>query len=214
MVFEHFFEDSPTVYIVDDEPLVRVSLIDLFDSLKLKAVGYESADEFLSEADLRQHGCILLDVFMPGTNGLDLQSQLALAGNTMPIVFMTGRGTVPMSVQAMKAGATDFLLKPFENGAVIAATFAAIRRDAERRQFVAACEQIRQAAASLTPREREVMKYVGDGLMNKQIAYEMKISEMMVKLHRGRMMRKMQAGSLAELVKKLDLVATEFDIYQ
>lgn len=214
MLIERLFEAPPIVYIVDDEAMIRLSLIDLFESRQMRAVGFESAEDFLNQADLTQPGCILLDVHMPGTNGLDLQSQLAAAGNTMPIVFVTGRGTVPMSVKAMKAGAADFLLKPFENSDVIAAASEAIRLDAERRQVSRACKAVREAAALLTPREREVMKYVGDGLMNKQIAHEMHISEMMVKLHRGRMMKKMQAGSLAELVKKLDLVATEFDIYQ
>jgi FixJ family two-component response regulator len=211
---EQLEQDIPTVCIVDDEASIRASLVDLFESAGMRAVAYQSADDFLDRADLSQAGCILLDVHMPGLNGLDLQSRLAAAGCFMPIVFMTGRGTVSMSVQAMKAGASDFLLKPFENAELMEATREAITRNIERREAAATYDAICATAKTLTPPERAVMKYVGEGLMNKQIAHQMQIGETMVKLHRRQMMKKMQVGSLAELVKKLDLVAGKFDIYQ
>lgn len=207
-------KDEPVVCIVDDEGPVRASLVDLFESVAMKAIAFESASDFLERCDMGQAGCILLDVRMPGISGLDFQDQLAAAGNTMPIIFMSGHGSIPLTVKAMKAGATDFLIKPFAGSAVIAAVGEAIRRDAENRKEAAIRAQVQSCEARLTPREREVLHYVAAGLMNKQIAHEMQISEIMVKLHRGRMMKKMQAGSLAELVRKFDMLKPDLKLYQ
>ena len=205
--------DLPTISIVDDDAALRLSLMDLFDSLDMRATSYESGDDFLSRADLGKAGCVLLDIHMPGMNGLDIQKQLAVAECMLPIVFMTGNATVLMSVQAMKRGASDFLLKPLHRPALVGATGRAIQLNAANRAAVLAREITVSAVRTLTPREREVMKHVASGSLNKQIAYELSVSEMMIKIHRSRMMKKMQVGSLAELVKKLDQASKECDVY-
>lgn len=197
--------DAPTVCIVDDEPHVRESLVDLFESVEMKAVAFESAVDFLERWDITQAGCILLDVQMPVLTGLDLQEKLLLAGSTMPIIFMTGQNDVPVSVRALKAGAADFLIKPFKTTALVSAADAAIKKDAELRRVVSSRREALACLSSLTPREREVLGLVCEGLMNKQIAFALGISEIMVKMHRGRMMRKMNVRSVAELVRKHDL---------
>lgn len=208
MLSDHKMPHSrSTVCIIDDEPLCRSSLMDLFESMDINAEAFESGDEFLERWDLKSAGCILLDMQMPQMNGLDLQEQLTLAGSTLPIIFMSGQSDVPLSIKAFKAGATDFLLKPLRSDILISATNAAIEKDAELRLRAALFDDARRCAASLTPREREVMGFVCEGLMNKQIGFEMGISEIMVKLHRGRMMRKMEVRSVAELVRKFDLLA-------
>jgi FixJ family two-component response regulator len=202
------------VSIVDDDVALRLSLVDLFESLEMSAAPYESGDDFLMRADLGKAGCILLDIHMPGINGLDLQKQLAETRSMLPIVFMTASATVPMSVQAMKRGASDFLLKPLDSEQLVQAIERAIRLNAERRAVASQRESILSSVRRLTPREREVMTHVVKGRLNKQIAQELSVSEMMIKIHRSRMMKKMQVGSLAELVKKLDLASKEFDFYQ
>lgn len=197
--------EAPTVCIVDDEPHIRESLVDLFESVEMKAVSFESAVDFLERWDHTRAGCILLDVQMPVLTGLDLQEKLLLAGSTMPIIFMTGQNDVPISVRALKAGAADFLVKPFKTTALVSAADAAIRKDAELRSAVISRREALACLSSLTPREREVLGLVCEGLMNKQIAFALGISEIMVKMHRGRMMRKMEVRSVAELVRKHDL---------
>ncbi|AYM60465.1 response regulator transcription factor [Agrobacterium fabrum] len=197
---------SPVVFIVDDDVSMREALTDLFRSMKFDAEAFDSAAAFLEKANLNRHGCLLLDVRLPGTSGLDFQMQLERVGNRMPIIFMTGFGDIPMSVRAMKAGAVDFLTKPFKEQDILDAVAAAMERDASRRRESAQNEAVTSLAGQLTPREREVMGAVVRGLMNKQIAYELGISEVTVKLHRGNVMRKMEARSVADLVRKAELI--------
>ncbi|MBZ9791937.1 response regulator transcription factor [Rhizobium sp. 3T7] len=197
---------GPVVFIVDDDLSMREALTDLFRSMKFDAEAFESATAFLETANFNRPGCILLDVRLPGVSGLDFQMQLERIGSKMPIVFMTGFGDIPMSVRAMKAGAVDFLTKPFKDQDILDAVAAAMERDAARRRQNAQSEAVASLAESLTPREREVMEAVVKGLMNKQIAYELGISEVTVKLHRGNVMRKMEVRSVAELVRKTEML--------
>ncbi|MCZ7482733.1 response regulator transcription factor [Rhizobium rhizogenes] len=197
---------SPIVFIVDDDLSMREALTDLFRSMKFDAEAFDSAAAFLEKANLNRPGCLLLDVRLPGISGLDFQMQLERVGNRMPIIFMTGFGDIPMSVRAMKAGAVDFLTKPFKEQDILDAVAAAMERDASQRRESAQNEAVTSLAEQLTPREREVMGAVVRGLMNKQIAYELGISEVTVKLHRGNVMRKMEARSVADLVRKAELV--------
>ncbi|WFU91386.1 response regulator transcription factor (plasmid) [Rhizobium sp. CC1099] len=198
---------APVVFIVDDDLSIREALTDLFRSMKFSAEAFESATAFLETADLDRPGCILLDVRLPGVSGLDFQAQLERIGSKMPIVFMTGFGDIPMSVRAMKAGAVDFLTKPFKDQDILDAVSTAMERDFARRRQSAQAEAIASLAGSLTPREREVMEAVVKGLMNKQIAFELGISEVTVKLHRGNVMRKMDVRSVAELVRKTEILS-------
>ncbi|MBY5814513.1 response regulator transcription factor [Rhizobium leguminosarum] len=200
-------KDKPIVFIVDDDPSMREALIDLFLSMNFDAQAFESAAVFLAEANFNRHGCILLDVRLPGVSGLDFQGQLERIGNKMPIVFMTGFGDIPMSVRAMKAGAVDFLTKPFKDQDILDAVATAIERDMVRRQKNAQSDAVSSLAQNLTPRELEVMDCVVRGLMNKQIAFELGISEVTVKLHRGNVMRKMEARTVVDLVKKAEIMA-------
>lgn len=192
------------VHIIDDEPHLRGSLLNFFESVDIEAVGYGSAGEFLSQAEQDVGGCILLDVQMPDMTGLELQAELTRRGNPMPIIFITGNATVSISVTALKAGAFDFLLKPFESRTVVASVTRAMEFDREERAKRAEAKKIEQRFCRLTPRETEVCEYVSRGLMNKQIAFEMSISEIMVKLHRGRMMKKMDARSVVDVVRMYD----------
>ena len=201
---------SPIVFIVDDDVSMREALTDLFRSMKFDAEAFDSAGAFLEKANLNRPGCLLLDVRLPGISGLDFQMQLERVGNRMPIIFMTGFGDIPMSVRAMKAGAVDFLTKPFKEQDILDAVAAAMERDASRRRESAQNDAVTSLAEQLTPREREVMGAVVRGLMNKQIAYELGISEVTVKLHRGNVMRKMEARSVAELVRKAELIGEKF----
>jgi FixJ family two-component response regulator len=197
---------GPVIYIVDDDLSMRDALTDLFRSMKFDAEAFESATAFMETANFIRPGCILLDVRLPGVSGLDFQAQLERVGSKMPIVFMTGFGDIPMSVRAMKAGAVDFLTKPFKDQDILDAVAAAMERDAAHRRQSAQSEAVASLAGSLTQREREVMKGVVKGLMNKQIAYELGISEVTVKLHRGNVMRKMEVRSVAELVRKAEML--------
>ncbi|ABC94437.1 probable two-component response regulator protein (plasmid) [Rhizobium etli CFN 42] len=197
---------ASVVFIVDDDISMREALTDLFRSMKFGAEAFESTSAFLEKADLSRPGCLLLDVQLPGVSGLDFQVELERIGNQMPIVFMTGFGDIPMSVRAMKAGAVDFLTKPFEEQDILDAVATAMERDAVRRQESAQSAAVTSLAASLTPREREVMDAVVRGLMNKQIAFELGISEVTVKLHRGNVMRKMEVRSVADLVRKAEIL--------
>ncbi|MDS7595024.1 response regulator transcription factor [Agrobacterium tumefaciens] len=197
---------TPVVFIVDDDLGMREALTDLFRSMKFDAEAFESTAAFLENANLSRPGCLLLDVRLPGISGLDFQTQMDRLGNQMPIVFMTGFGDIPMSVRAMKAGAVDFLTKPFKEQDILDAVATAMERDAARRRESAQNEAVSSLAEQLTPREREVMAAVVRGLMNKQIAYELGISEVTVKLHRGNVMRKMEARSVADLVRKVEML--------
>ena len=194
-------KDRPLVLIVDDDEEIRFALSELLQSVGLDACCFGSTQELLN-ADLPERpGCLILDVRMPGASGLDLQRHLAAKGNTRPIIFLTGHGDIAMSVQAMKAGAVDFLTKPVRDQALLDAVTAAIERDVAQR---AAAHHVRQHVAryaTLTPREREVLHEVVKGRLNKQIAFDLGISEITVKLHRGNATRKLQAGSIGELIR-------------
>lgn len=191
----------PIVCIVDDDASVREALGSLFRSVGLAVATFGSAADFLARDHADAPGCLVLDVRLPGVSGLDFQSQLAAMDNRLPIVFMTGYGDIPMSVRAMKAGALDFLSKPFRDQDMLDAVANAIERDAAGRRNDEALHALRQCYASLTPREREVMRHVTTGLMNKQVGSLLGLSEITVKIHRGNVMRKMAVRSLAELVK-------------
>ena len=197
---------GPIVYIVDDDQSMREALADLFHSMKIEANAFETAQAFLDGADLDRPGCILLDVRLPGLSGLDFQGHLDRMGSRLPIIFMTGFGDIPMSVRAMKAGAVDFLTKPFREQDILDAVTAALEKDSRRRLETASSDAVAALAETLTPREREVMASVVKGLMNKQIAFDLGISEITVKLHRGNVMRKMEVRSVADLVRKTELL--------
>lgn len=193
------------ISIIDDEESVRSALTDQFEAYGCAARAYASAPEFLASEDVSSPGCILLDVKMPGMTGLDLQEALSSSPHRKPIIFMTGNGSIVSSVQAMKAGAIDYLVKPIAFDSMMAAVDRAIIRDREEREAAELRRTVLTYAQKLTPRETEVMEFVAAGLMNKQIAFEMGISEIMVKLHRGRMMKKMQSRSVPDIVRKFDI---------
>ncbi|KQY22516.1 response regulator transcription factor [Rhizobium sp. Root482] len=195
---------EPIVYVVDDDEEMRESLLDLFMVTKKRATAFSNGPEFLESADIRAPGCLVLDLRMPGGTGLDLQQHLTLAGSRMPVIFLTGHADIPTSVRAMKAGATDFITKPFASQDLLDAVDRAINLDFERRKIDAERDGIQSLVDTLTRREREVMYAVVSGLMNKQVAYQLGISEMTVKLHRMSVMRKMQSRSLADLVRKVE----------
>jgi FixJ family two-component response regulator len=191
----------PIVCVVDDDQAVREALASLFRSVGLAVATFGSTADFLVRDNAASPGCLVLDVRLPGVSGLDFQSQLAAMENSLPIIFMTGHGDIPMSVRAMKAGALDFLAKPFRDQDMLDAVAAAIERDAASRRETHALSAVRTAYASLTPREREVMRHVTAGLMNKQVGALLGLSEITVKIHRGNVMRKMGVRSLADLVR-------------
>ncbi|MER9102592.1 response regulator [Mesorhizobium sp. M0848] len=191
----------PTVLVVDDDPSLREALSSLFRSVGTRVELFGSAPELLSSRLPDGPSCLVLDVRLPEVSGLDFQTQLAKAGVHLPIIFMTGHGDIPMSVRAMKAGAVDFLTKPFRDQDILDAVAGALERDRQRRERDRAQSELQSLLRTLTPREREVMAFVATGLMNKQIAGEMQLSEITVKIHRGRLMKKMGARTLADLVK-------------
>jgi FixJ family two-component response regulator len=193
-------EAKPTVFVVDDDPSVRRALNRLIESVGLAARSYASAPEFLNEATSDVAGCLVLDLRMPGMSGLDLQRTLVERQIGLPIIFMSAHGDVPSSVRAMKAGAVDFLEKPFSEQALLDAVHAALRWDAQMRTARSRRDDVLRRVESLTPREREVFALVVVGRMSKEIAVELAISEVTVKVHRGRVMTKMGADSVAELV--------------
>ncbi len=198
--------DTPLVVVVDDDDGMRDGLRDVLSSVGIDSLGFSSTAELLAEPLPDRPGCLILDVRLPGLSGLDLQAKLNGMGNKLPIVFMTGYADVPMSVRAMKAGATDFLSKPFRDQEMLDAVSVAIERDRARRLSLSAANEALKAAASLTPREHEVMEAVVKGLLNKQIAHLLDISEVTVKIHRGNVMRKMNVASLADLVRKVGVL--------
>jgi len=187
--------------IVDDDAAVRDALHELMLSAGLQPVCFASTRDLLDADVLDRPGCLILDVRMPGASGLDLQHQLAARGNPKPIIFLTGHGDIPMTVQAMKSGAVDFLTKPVRDQTLLDAVTAAIERDVAERAKASVVKRAVERLEALTPREREVLTGVVRGRLNKQIAYDLGISEVTVKLHRGNVMRKMQVASVAELIR-------------
>ncbi|TMD64022.1 MAG: response regulator transcription factor [Chloroflexi bacterium] len=196
--------ERPVVFVVDDDPSMRESLRDLVDSVGLEARVFGSAPEFLQAKRPDVPGCLVLDVRLPGSSGLHFQQELAKAGVQLPVIFITGHGDIPMSVRAIKAGAVDFLTKPFHEQELIDAINAAIERDRTQRHEAAQIVELRRRLQALTQREREIMALVIVGRLNKQIAADLAISEATVKVHRGQIMRKMGARSLPELVRMGD----------
>jgi FixJ family two-component response regulator len=194
-------ELQPIVYVVDDDLSMRVALTNLFRSMNLAVEVFGSAPELLQSRLAEVASCLVLDIRLPGVSGLEFQGNLAKAGIHIPIVFMTGHGDIPMSVRAMKAGAVDFLTKPFRDQDMLDAVTRALERDRLRREDQKAVSKLRHLFETLTPREREVLARVTAGLMNKQIAGELHVSEITVKIHRGHVMKKMGARSLADLVR-------------
>ena len=194
-------ESESIVFIIDDDPLYRGSTERLVRSVGLRAQSFESAREFLSSRRPNVASCLVLDVRMPGLSGLDLQLELAKVGVQMPIIFVTGHGDIPMSVQAMKAGAVEFLAKPFRDQALLDAINQAIERDSVTRRQRAKSVELRRRYESLGPREREVFECVVSGMLNKQMADKLGTTERTIKFHRGQIMRKMEAKSVAELVR-------------
>jgi len=194
-------ENAGVVFVVDDDPAMRHSTQCLIRSIGLRAETFTSAQQFLKYKRPNEPSCLVLDMRMPGLSGLDLQKELAEAGVEIPIIFVTGHGDIPMSVQAMKAGAIEFLTKPYRDQDLIDALHDALKRDEAARTEQTKLRDLKRRFDSLTPREREVMGLVVSGLLNKQIAGELGSTEQTVKFHRGHIMRKMQAVSLADLVR-------------
>ncbi len=194
-------QSNATIAIVDDDPSVREGLSSLIRSAGLQVETFASAQEFLARPGAEAPSCLVLDLQLPGLSGLDLQKRMAEVGLEIPIVFLTGHGNIPASVQAMKAGAVEFLTKPFEEQDLLQAIQEALERDRRNREQRAEIRELQNRYESLTAREQEVMQQVVSGLLNKQVAAELDITEYTVKIHRGRVMRKMHAESLADLVR-------------
>jgi FixJ family two-component response regulator len=192
--------EEPIVLVIDDDPLTLDSLTTLFRSIGLRVEAFPSATELLQHLLPSVPSCLILDIRLPRLSGFDLQAELSREGIKIPIIFITGHGDIPMSVRAMKAGAVDFLTKPFREQEILDAVTTAIERDRKRRSEDNSRLDAQARFASLTPRERQIMSLVTSGLMNKQVAGRIGISEKTVKIHRGSLMRKMHAKSLAELV--------------
>ena len=199
----------PLVVIVDDDAEVRTSIEELMLSVGIDAASFGSTRELLETELPERPGCLVLDVRMPGWSGLDLQHHLASIGNAKPIVFLTGHGDIPMSVQAMKAGAVDFLTKPFRDQNLLDAVTAAIERDLAQRAQAQIVQKHVDRYATLTPRERQVLSAVAQGRLNKQIAYDLGISEVTVKLHRSSVMKKMEVASIGELIRAWEALPAE-----
>lgn len=200
---------APRVFIVDDDASVRDAITELILSAGLDAVSFASTRDLLDADVLDSPGCLILDVRMPGASGLDLQQQLAESGDCKPVIFLTGHGDIPMTVQAMKGGAVDFLTKPVRDQTLLDAVFAGIALDTARRQAAVAVRRHVERLETLTPREREVLREVANGRLNKQIAYDLGISEVTVKLHRGNAMRKMEIPTLAGLIRAWETLPPE-----
>ena len=197
-------DNSPVVFVIDDNPAVREALDGLIRSVHLSVRTFGSTEEFLQFKRPDAPGCLVLDVRLPGLSGLDFQKEMAKSNIDLPVIFITGHGDVPMSVRAIKAGAIEFLPKPFRDQDLLDAIHAGLERDRARRRASAVVAALREHFASLTAREREIMLKVASGRPNKQIAAELKLSEVTVKVHRRHVMRKMNARSLADLVRMAD----------
>jgi len=195
---------APVVFVVDDDPSVRSSLKFLMSSVGLQVESFESADALLQRKLPDAPGCLVLDVRLRGSSGLDFQRDLAARNCHMPIIFITGHGDIPMSVRAMKAGAVEFLTKPFRDQDLLDAVRIALEKDCERRERQKEVSDLKERFDSLTPREHEVISMVVSGMLNKQIAYQLGTAENTVKVHRSRAMEKMHAQSVAELVKMIE----------
>jgi len=193
--------DTPTVFIVDDETQVRKALSRLLRAAGFAVAAFASPSEFLAQHDLHKPGCLVLDLIMPGFDGTELQRALARKGSVLPIIFLTGHGNIPQSVQAMKRGALDFLTKPVNDEQLLAAIRVAIERDRVARLEQAELFEIRARIATLTPREQEVLQHVITGKLNKQIADDLGVVEKTIKVHRACVMKKMKVQSVAELVR-------------
>jgi two-component system response regulator FixJ len=194
-------DQKPTVFIVDDDASIRFAMQALMDSVNLEHEIFESGDEFLAKVTEQRPGCLVLDIRMPGLGGLELQEELIRRGNTLPIIFITGHGDVPMAVEAMQKGAVDFIQKPFRDQELLDRIREALATDEERREEQQLHAEVNERLSRLTNREREVFDLVVTGKPNKVIAYELGVSQRTVEIHRARVMEKMQARSLADLVK-------------
>ncbi len=194
-------DDQPTVFIVDDDPAIRFAMQALMDSVNLRHEIFPSGDEFLAAVSDHRPGCLVLDIRMPGLGGLELQQELINRGNELPIIFITGHGDVPMAVEAMQKGAIDFIQKPFRDQDLLDRIRDALKPDEQRRTQQQKHSEVADRVARLTKREREVFDLVVTGKPNKVIAYELGVSQRTVEIHRARVMEKMQARSLADLVK-------------
>ncbi len=203
---------QPLVLIVDDDGAVRAALQELLESVGIDAVSYASPRELLAADREDRPGCLILDVRMPGGSGLELQHRLLTERDAKPIIFLTGYGDIPMSVDAMKAGAVDFLTKPVRDQTLLDAVSVGIARDRTRRAEMRITDRLLERHASLTPREREVMRLVAQGRLNKQVAYDLSISEVTVKLHRGNVMRKMAVTTIGELISAWREIAAHLPV--
>ena len=199
-------EDQPVVIIIDDDPDIRNALQGLLETVDLPTALFATASEFLASKRPQGPCCIVADVRLPGLSGLDFQQELARENNPIPVIFITGHGDIPMSVRAMKAGAVEFLTKPLRDQDLLDAIQAALRRDRARLEDERKVADLRTRQESLTTRERQVMALLVAGRVNKQIAAEIAISEVTVRLHRGQIMRKMRASSLADLIRIADKI--------
>ncbi|MGF6724551.1 FixJ family two-component response regulator [Paraburkholderia sp. GAS41] len=198
--------NSPVVYILDDDESMRIALSGLLRSVGLRVEAFESPKDFLAFPKYRGPSCLILDVRLRGESGLTFQQEIAKTGLQIPVLFITGHGDIEMSVRAMKAGARDFFPKPFRDQDMLDAVAEALKHDVERIATEESLAGVRHAYETLTPRERDVLGFVLAGLMNKQIASEMNLSEITVKIHRGQMMKKMESRSVAELVRKAEAI--------
>ena len=197
------------VYVVDDDPLIREALGSLFRSAGMSAFSYPTGSDFLGAFNAEMKGCLVLDVRLPGMNGLELQSILSERGIDLPVIFMTGHGDIPMSVRGMKAGAVDFLPKPFRDQDMLDAVTLAFSVDRKKRLIHTKASHVRRLFASLSLRQRQVMELVTDGKMNKEVAYSLGLSEVTVKTYRAGAMRKMQVVSLADLVRSMEVIHSD-----